>query len=85
MEKHLSSPTFFELWVLDSKEISKEKLNKRFEKYGYETCNFLLLSGKKITMFAAILLFYPLVRYMSKKFADKTCPMQALEVFGNQI
>ena len=64
-------PNIFELYVLDMVHVTKEKLNSRFFSYGYESSNFLILSGKKLTMFAVMLILYPFVHYMAKRFSDK--------------
>lgn len=58
-------PNIFEKYILNMDEVTLEELNSRFETYGYTNSNFLLLSGEKITMFAILGVFYPVVHYMN--------------------
>lgn len=46
-------------------------LNDRFTNYGWTSSNFLALSGRKVLIWAVLLIFYPVVLYMKKKYADK--------------
>jgi hypothetical protein len=46
-------------------------LNERFASYGWEVSNFIYLSGRKILIWSAIIITYPLVLYMKKKYANK--------------
>jgi len=77
-EKMLSShgepsflPNIFEQYVLDPEETTKEPLNARFENYGWDNCNFLLLVGRKLLMWICLFGAYPFVYYMNVKQADK--------------
>lgn len=49
----------------------EEPFNQRFKDYGWTTSNFLELSGRKCFIWFAMILVYPLIYYMKKKYADK--------------
>ena len=46
-------------------------LNERFSDYGWTVSNFLYLSGRKILLWTLIIIAYPFVWYMKRKYADK--------------
>ncbi|CDW87691.1 fu domain containing protein [Stylonychia lemnae] len=46
-------------------------LNSKFSDYGWKISNFIFLSGRKILMWTGIVIAYPFVWYMKKKYADK--------------
>ena len=46
-------------------------LNARFSDYGWTISNFLYLSGRKILIWTLIIIAYPFVWYMKRKYADK--------------
>ncbi|CDW80137.1 UNKNOWN [Stylonychia lemnae] len=46
-------------------------LNFRFNAYGWKISNFIYLSGRKIILWTLIILAYPFVWYMKRKYADK--------------
>ena len=45
--------------------------NPNFASYGWTYSNFVYLSGRKILMWSAMILAYPLVYCMKKKYANK--------------
>jgi magnesium-transporting ATPase (P-type) len=49
----------------------EEARNARFKEYGWDSSNFLKLSGRKILIWAALILLYPVVYYLRKKYSDK--------------
>lgn len=49
----------------------EEYYNDRFYAYGWTTSNFLELSGRKCLIWLAMVLAYPIIYYMNKKYADK--------------
>ncbi|CDW72739.1 UNKNOWN [Stylonychia lemnae] len=51
--------------------ILEQALNKKFDEYGWKISNFLYLSGRKILMWTLLIVAYPAVWYMDKKYADK--------------
>ncbi|CDW89713.1 fu domain containing protein [Stylonychia lemnae] len=46
-------------------------LNNKFSEYGWTVSNFLYLSGRKILIWTAIIIGYPFVWYIEKRYADK--------------
>ena len=46
-------------------------LNTRFSDYGWPISNFLYLSGRKIVLWTVLIMVYPFVWYMKRKYADK--------------
>ena len=46
-------------------------LNDRFTNYGWDNSNFIELSGRKILIWTALIVAYPFIYYMKKKYADK--------------
>jgi hypothetical protein len=55
----------------NSSFVVEESRNKKFTEYGWTTSNFLELSGRKIIIWAVLILLYPLVYYLRKKYSDK--------------
>lgn len=49
----------------------EKALNSRFSDYGWEISNFLFLSGRKIVLWTTLIIVYPFVWYMKRKYADK--------------
>jgi len=46
-------------------------LNVKFQNYGWSISNFIYLSGRKILIWTGIVVAYPFVWYMKRKYADK--------------
>jgi ABC-type Fe3+ transport system permease subunit len=46
-------------------------LNDRFTAYGWTNSNFIEGAGRKILIWIALLIVYPFIYYMKKKYADK--------------
>ena len=54
-----------------SKVQIESEINYRFADYGWEISNFIYLSGRKIIIWAGIIIAYPFVWYFKKKYSDK--------------
>ena len=46
-------------------------LNTNFEKYHWETTNFIVECGRKLNVLYLIVILYPFVYYMKVKYGDK--------------
>lgn len=67
-------PNVFYTYLIDrpgSNVKIEPALNTRFSSYGWNISNFLYLSGRKILIWTLIIIAYPFVWYMKKKYADK--------------
>jgi hypothetical protein len=51
--------------------IIEPALNDRFSDYGWNNSNFIETSGRKILIWAILIICYPFIYYMKKKYADK--------------
>ena len=51
--------------------IVEPALNDRYKAYGWDRSNFVSLSGRKILIWAALIIAYPFIYYMAGKYADK--------------
>lgn len=59
----------FDALPFDDKDL--EPLNEHFNLYGWTTCNFLALSGRKILLWLCLIAVFPFVAYMNGKYATK--------------
>lgn len=51
--------------------VYEEALNDRFTNYGWDSSNFVYLSGRKVLIWFLIIVAYPFVAYMKTRYANK--------------
>lgn len=51
--------------------VLEEPLNARFKNYGWDSSNFVKLSGRKVLIWFLIIAVYPFVAFMRSRYANK--------------